>query len=55
MNWAGIHFDEGPTTGGAYGPYVQSERLELYQQHVEAADDPDPTSTKLSLTPVSFL
>ena len=37
MNWAGIHFDEGPTTGGAYGPYVQSERLELYQHEVEAS------------------
>lgn len=27
-----IHFDEGPGIGGAYGPYIQSERLELYQQ-----------------------
>ena len=27
---AGISWDEGPDVGGAYGPYIQSERLELY-------------------------
>ncbi|PKN80616.1 MAG: glutamate--tRNA ligase [Candidatus Cloacimonetes bacterium HGW-Cloacimonetes-1] len=27
--------DEGPHTGGEYGPYVQSERLELYHQHAD--------------------
>lgn len=32
MRWAGLHWDEGPDVGGAYGPYVQSERLALYQQ-----------------------
>jgi len=25
--------DEGPIHGGEYGPYVQSERVEIYQQH----------------------
>ena len=33
--WAGIRFDEGPTIGGQYGPYRQSERTELYRQHAE--------------------
>lgn len=31
FDWLGIDIDEGPREGGAYGPYVQSERLELYQ------------------------
>lgn len=35
MDWAGIEFDEGPTQGGDYGPYVQSERTELYRKHAD--------------------
>ena len=31
FDWLGIDIDEGPREGGAFGPYVQSERLELYQ------------------------
>ncbi|MFP4010188.1 MAG: glutamate--tRNA ligase [Spirochaetaceae bacterium] len=33
FEWLGIHWDEGPDVGGAYGPYVQSERVELYRRH----------------------
>lgn len=33
LEWAGLPPDEGPTYGGEYGPYRQSERLELYQQY----------------------
>ncbi len=29
--WLGMDIDEGPRIGGEYGPYIQSERLELYQ------------------------
>ena len=29
----GLFWDEGPDVGGPDGPYVQSERLALYQQH----------------------
>jgi len=29
----GIDFDEGPVIGGEYGPYVQSQRLELYHRY----------------------
>lgn len=32
LSWLGINWDEGPDIGGPYGPYVQSERLALYQQ-----------------------
>jgi glutamyl-tRNA synthetase len=29
--WLGMDWDEGPAKGGPFAPYVQSERLELYQ------------------------
>ncbi|HUX49699.1 MAG TPA: glutamate--tRNA ligase [Spirochaetia bacterium] len=32
FSWLGIHWDEGPDVGGEYGPYVQSERSELYRK-----------------------
>lgn len=32
LRWLGIDWDEGPDAGGPYGPYVQSERLELYRE-----------------------
>ena len=35
LRWAGIVWDEGPDVGGAFGPYRQSERLDVYRQHVE--------------------
>jgi len=34
LQWAGIEPDEGPTKGGQFGPYLQSQRLELYQREV---------------------
>ena len=35
MAWAGITFDEGPVSGGAFGPYVQSERTETYRGYAD--------------------
>ena len=32
LQWLDIDWDEGPRVGGPFGPYVQSERLEVYQQ-----------------------
>lgn len=32
MRWLGLDWDEGPDVDGGYGPYIQSERLALYQQ-----------------------
>src|SRR5262245_35633087 len=32
LRYLKIDWDEGPDVGGPYGPYVQSERLELYQE-----------------------
>lgn len=31
LRWLGLDWDEGPDCGGVYSPYVQSERIELYQ------------------------
>lgn len=33
FEWLGIKWDEGPDVGGDYGPYVQSERFDLYQKY----------------------
>jgi len=35
LKWLGIEWDEGPEKGGDFGPYFQSQRLELYQKEVE--------------------
>ena len=32
---AGILYDEGPDVGGAYGPYVQSERASIYREYAQ--------------------
>ena len=33
LQWVGLQWDEGPDIGGPSGPYRQSERAEIYQQH----------------------
>lgn len=35
LEMAGLNYDEGPDKGGGYGPYVQSQRLPIYQEHAE--------------------
>lgn len=35
LDWLGFKFDEGPREGGEYGPYIQSERMDLYQKYAE--------------------
>lgn len=35
LRWLGLHWDEGPDVGGAYGPYRQSERLGIYQRYAQ--------------------
>jgi glutamyl-tRNA synthetase len=34
LKWASLEYDEGPGKGGNLGPYVQSERLDIYRKHV---------------------
>ncbi len=35
LKWCGLEPDEGPAGGGAYGPYRQSERKDLYKKFAE--------------------
>ncbi|MGM0470759.1 MAG: glutamate--tRNA ligase [Bacillota bacterium] len=35
MEWLGLEWDEGVQAGGDYGPYRQSERLDIYQEYIE--------------------
>ncbi|MBU1878275.1 MAG: glutamate--tRNA ligase, partial [Chloroflexi bacterium] len=35
LSWLGLNWDEGPDVGGPYGPYIQSQRLELYQKYAQ--------------------
>ncbi|KAG9047091.1 Glutamate--tRNA ligase mitochondrial [Tulasnella sp. UAMH 9824] len=35
LRWAGIEFDYGPERGGPFGPYYQSERLDLYHAYTQ--------------------
>jgi len=34
LNWVGFDFDEGPYVGGNSEPYLQSERLKIYHEHI---------------------
>jgi nondiscriminating glutamyl-tRNA synthetase len=33
--WLGLDWDEGPQKDGAFGPYKQSERLDIYASHLQ--------------------
>ena len=35
MKDTGLYYDEGPDVGGDYGPYIQSDRKELYREYAE--------------------
>jgi glutamyl-tRNA synthetase len=35
LNWAGLNYDEGPEVGGNFGPYLQSERLDIYKKYAD--------------------
>ncbi len=35
MRWLGLDWDEGPEVGGDFGPYSQTERLDLYREAAE--------------------
>jgi glutamyl-tRNA synthetase len=61
FRWLNIPFDEGPHTGGEYGPYRQSERKAVYKEYVDrllekglayiAFDTPDELDVKRSEVP----
>lgn len=35
MKWLGLTWDEGPEVDGPYGPYYQSQRLEIYHKYAK--------------------
>ncbi len=35
LKWLGMDWDEGPIAGGPSGPYLQSERLDIYKEYAE--------------------
>ena len=35
FSWLGIRWDEGPDVGGGHGPYIQSERSDLYRHYAD--------------------
>jgi len=35
LQWLGLTWDEGPHVGGDFGPYLQSERTELYERYLK--------------------
>ena len=35
LKWLEMDWDEGPDVGGPHAPYVQSERLDIYRQHLD--------------------
>ena len=39
LRWLGLSWDEGPDVGGDYGPYRQSERMDIYRQYVDQLVD----------------
>ncbi len=39
LNWLGIEWDEGPDKDGGVGPYVQSERFDIYKEYTRKLID----------------
>lgn len=39
LEWLGVKWDEGPVVGGPCGPYIQSERLPIYQEYARKLVD----------------
>ncbi len=35
LKWLGIEWNEGPDAGGNFGPYKQSQRLDIYKKYLE--------------------
>src|SRR6476660_2246241 len=39
LEWLGLNWDEGPHVGGDFGPYLQSDRTELYERYLKKLQD----------------
>ncbi len=41
LETTGLNYDEGPVIGGNFGPYIQSERREIYKEYAQKLVDSD--------------
>src|SRR3989475_5444188 len=39
LQWLGLNWDEGPHAGGNFGPYLQSERTQIYERYLKKLRD----------------
>ena len=39
LRWLSLNWDEGPHVGGDFGPYLQSERTQLYERYLKKLQD----------------
>jgi len=39
LSWLGVDWDEGPDKGGAYGPYQQSQRNDVYERYLRKLEE----------------
>jgi len=39
LSWLGVDWDEGPDKSGAYGPYQQSQRNEVYERYLRKLEE----------------
>ncbi|NCD00992.1 glutamate--tRNA ligase [bacterium] len=39
LNWSGIEFSESPEKGGDFGPYIQTQRLDIYKKYAQELID----------------
>ncbi|MGO9246789.1 MAG: glutamate--tRNA ligase [Verrucomicrobiia bacterium] len=39
LRWLGLDWDEGPETGGGFGPYFQSQRADMYRRRIQELKD----------------
>jgi glutamyl-tRNA synthetase len=39
LHWLGLDWDEGPHVGGDFGPYLQSQRTDIYERYLKQLQD----------------
>ena len=39
LQWLGLDWDEGPRAGGDFGPYLQSQRTDIYERYLKQLQD----------------
>jgi len=55
MKWLGLDWDEGPEKGGDKGPYLQTQRGDLYRRELEKLMSAWPRIEKPSRLPAKFI